>query len=167
MASRTLLAILSIFSFALGGCALFTPPEENNPNLPHVRVYDSSFDEVWRAIQKALVSYPIQMNNIDQGVIETDFVKADQVWRAPVQITKKAISPRYQLSVKVIKGKIKNRESTRVLLAKKQKLEKDFFSGETALPSDGLEEKVILYRIEREIKLERSMRKAFERSQIK
>jgi hypothetical protein len=166
MVSRTLLVILSISSLASGGCALFTPPEENTPNTTHHHVYQSSYDEVWRAVQKALANYPIRLNNIDQGIIETDTLKGDQVWNPPFAKSKQKISPRYMLKIKVAKGRIQNSESTRVTLLKKQSVTKDFFSGDVELASDGLEEKSIFYRIEREIKLEHSLRKAFERSQI-
>ncbi len=166
MALRTLLAILSIFSMTLGGCALFTSPEEVRPNTPYVRVFESSYDEVWRAIQKALANYPIQLNNIDQGIIETDTIKGDQIWHPPYNQKNKKMIARYTLQVKVAKGRVQNNDSTRVTLIKKQSVTKDFFSGDVELASDGLEEKAIFYRVEREIKLESSLRKAFERSQI-
>ena len=166
MVSRTLLVILLISSWALGGCALFTPPAENKPNTPHIQVYEYSYDDVWRAVQKALANYPIQLNNIDQGIIETDILKGDQVWQPPYAKGKQKISPRYTIKVKVAKGQVQGEESTRVTLLKKQSVTKDFFSGDVELASDGLEEKAILYRIEREIKLERSLRKAFERSRV-
>jgi hypothetical protein len=58
------------------------------------------------------------------------------------------------------KGKTEGRESTRVTVEKKIERLRDFFSEADPLPSDGLEEKVIFYRIEREIVIADALKKA-------
>jgi hypothetical protein len=167
MALRTLLAILLIssLSLAVSGCALFEPAPQSAPdiNAPVTKVIPGDADEIWRAIQKAMVQYPIQVNNSDQGVIETDVIKAENAWQAPFEKKKEKRNLRYVLKVNVVKGRVKNQNSSRVTISKVAALERDFFSGESKLPSDGLEERTLLYRIERELTLERSLRKAFER----
>ncbi|OFZ12415.1 MAG: hypothetical protein A2Z20_06615 [Bdellovibrionales bacterium RBG_16_40_8] len=163
MASRTSLAILWISSFALIGCAIFNTPADEIFTRPLSEVYDVPYDDVWRATQKALANYPIQINNIDQGVIETDVIRGDKVWRLPLTSQNQPVSWRYQLQVKIIKGKIESKPSTQVSIFKRISKEKDFFSGEELLPSDGFEEKAILYRISRELLLERSLKRAYER----
>lgn len=166
MGLRTFHAILWILCslIPLGGCALLEPPEKDLPPGPQTQVFVVPYDEVWRAVQKALINYPIQLNNIDQGLIETDIIKAEQVWRPPFGAP--PANWRYFLRVKVGKGDVNGRPSTRVAIFKNISLEKDFFSGEDKLPSDGFEEKAILYRIERELILEHSLKKAFERRNI-
>ena len=165
MALRTYLATLSILLSSLlsVGCAL-SGAADNAPKIgPRVQVFNASYDEVWRGLQKALAKYPIQLNNIDLGRIETDFIKVNQVWQSPAQEPERYPNARYQLSVRVVKGKTKNKDSIRVSILKNKTIEPDFFSSQKVLPSDGLEENALLYRLEREIKIERSLKRAFER----
>lgn len=168
MKSLTYRAILLIFSgFFVGGCALWDSPPVKESMGPQYRIFEGSYDEVWRAVQKSLASYPIQINNIDQGIIETDNIKGDQIWRPPFQQDRKPINLRYVIRVNVVKGRpTKKGETVKVTILKSITLEKDFFSGESRQPSDGFEEKALLYRISREVQLERSLRRAFEKGKI-
>ena len=59
-----------------------------------------------------------------------------------------------------VRGAFENRAATKVTIVKESNLQPDFFSDPRALPSDGLEEKAILYRIRREIEIERALAKA-------
>ena len=52
------------------------------------------------------------------------------------------------------------KEAVKVTVAKDVELKTDFFSDPKRLESDGLEEKVILYRIEKEISVERALQRA-------
>jgi hypothetical protein len=144
------------------GCALLEPSQPTSLGPAHKIIF-GDYDEIWRAIQKALVNYPIQINNSDQGIIETDIIKGEQIWHAPHIKQKEKRNPRYVIRVNVVKGTSKNKSSSRVSVTKSISLEKDFFSGTERLPSDGLEERAIIYRIERELNIERSLRRAFER----
>ncbi len=164
MASRTFLVTLLTFNlfFSLG-CALLEPAPQTTPG-PVSKVLTGSYDEIWRAIQKAFVNYPIQVNNNDQGIIETDIIKGEQIWQPPFLTKGEKRNLRYVLRVNTVKGRVRNKDSVRVTVTKTVSLEKDFFSGEVRLQADGLEEKAILYRIERELLLERSLQKAFTRS---
>lgn len=167
MMSHTLRATLLLSSiYFLSACALLEPTPHPETMAPQARIFTGQYDEVWRAIQKALVRYPIQLNNIDQGIIETEIIKGDQIWQTPFKREAMKSNPKYILRVNVVKGRSKGKDSVRVTVLKSISLEKDFFSGEARLPSDGLEEKSILYRIEREIVLERSLKRAFEKKNI-
>ena len=59
-----------------------------------------------------------------------------------------------------VKGALEARQATKVTIVKETQLQVDFFSDPRSLPSDGLEEKSILYRIGREIQVERALAKA-------
>ena len=120
------------------------------------------YEETWRALQKSMVNYPIKINNVDRGVLETDKIKLGEVWTPPVALNKVPRNTRYSLHVRVTRGKTSNKDSARIQIRKKMVLHRDFFSGGEKIKSDGLEEKAILYRIRREIRLERSIQKAFQ-----
>ncbi|MEK6556574.1 MAG: hypothetical protein AABZ31_15095, partial [Bdellovibrionota bacterium] len=76
MKSLTSLVTLTIFScsLALTGCALSDKDSDATVEQlePVVQVYEATYDEVWRAMQKAFSRYPIRLNNADTGELETD-----------------------------------------------------------------------------------------------
>ncbi len=176
MPLRTFLAILWICNLTfLVGCASLVP--QNDEELsggqssvlkergPVSDVFEASYDEVWRALQKTVVKFPIVINNIDQGVLETEPVKINQFWPRPFP---QEVPPRgkYVLRITVVKGVKGGADATKIIIGKKVGIERDFFSEEKQLPSDGYEESMILYRIEREVTLERTLKKAFEGGKI-
>lgn len=64
----------------------------------------------------------------------------------------------YRLTIRVIKGApLAGKPATKVTIVKDSQLQQDFFSDPRSQPSDGLEEKSILYRISREIQIERAI----------
>lgn len=121
------------------------------------------YDKVWRATQKALINYPIRLNNIDTGLIETDVIRGLNVWTPPHDPNDKEPGLRYFMKISLIRGDVRGKESVEVSIEKVKTIEKNFFAKEERLPSDGLEEAALLYRIERELQLERSLDKAFQR----
>ena len=58
-----------------------------------------------------------------------------------------------------LKGKLKQKESIRVVVTKLIERQRDFFAPGEDLASDGIEEKMILYRIEREVLIEEALKK--------
>jgi hypothetical protein len=147
----------------LSGCASLADDDKPVVNDPANRVIVGSYDEVWRAMQKAFSNYPIQVNNLDQGILETDIIKGAQIWNPPFIKNPKLTNYRYTINVRVIKGKTQGQESVRLIVTKKINLQRDFFSNDEELQSDGFEELSLLYRVERELQIERSLRKAFEK----
>ncbi len=63
------------------------------------------------------------------------------------------------------KGKTNGRESTRVTLEKKIEVFKSIISDTQSISSDGQEEKIIFYRMEREIIIALALKKAVEAEQ--
>lgn len=157
-----------LFLLTLSGCALF---RENSgpPETFAVRdeLYYGSFDQVWRATQLALQNYPMKINNMDLGVIETEQVKGYKVWMPPYKTEQTSGGMAYALNVRLIKGKSQGRDVVKVSILKETQIQKDFFSEPQRMPSDGLEEKSILYRIGRELQIERALERAQEKANKK
>lgn len=123
------------------------------------KVYAFSYDSVWRATQLAL-KYPIAINNMDHGVLETEWIKALDGFVAPGNAREPSSGIRYKIAMTLVKGKLDGRESVRVTIDKKMERQRDFFSEPEQISSDGLEEKIIFYRIEREILIDEGLKKA-------
>lgn len=154
---------LTIFllTFALSACALFE--ERKGPSEfygPRDQVYFATFEEVWTAVNRVLQPYPLRISNMDQGLLETDVVRGARVWYPPHKTETAVSAEMYRLTVRVIKGALENRAATKVTIVKDANIQRDFFSSPKALPSDGLEEKSILYRITREIQIKRALDRA-------
>lgn len=154
--------------FTLISCAHTNEPPANElPKLegPLVRPFPYEYDRVWRAVQKSLSKYPIRVNNIETGKIETEVLRGEKVWHAAHEKPKVQPGLRYQIVVQLVRGQALNgKASTEVSVEKQLSIEKNFFQGESPLQSNGLEEESILYRIDRELMIERALDHAYERS---
>ena len=157
---RLLLPVFFILSTA--SCTLFDKPEDPKEQVLKKsikqKIFYSSYENVWRALHQ-VIRYPIAAENQDTGVIETEYIKSVDGFITPDMT--KAPSPglRYKLVFTVARGKLNNRDATRVTMDKRIEILRDFFSEPELVPSDGLEEKVIFYRIERELSISDSIRR--------
>lgn len=161
--SQILVSLILGCSFS--ACSLFDRQPEPSDVLikkaSRQRVFFAPYDQVWRAAH-TIIKYPIATENQDTGLLETEFVKQIDGWIPPESPKPTTNGLRYKLVMIFSKGKIDNRESTRVTIEKKVEKQKDFFSDPDQLDSDGLEEKVIFYRLEREILISDSLKRAVE-----
>ncbi|RME15424.1 MAG: hypothetical protein D6797_06600 [Bdellovibrio sp.] len=152
---RFIAALNLIFTL---GCALFQSPSRHSQEVPFVaEVYKASFEDVWRAVQVVMSDYPLKVNNIDSGILETEILRKEDIWNPPIE---RPSSYRYKISVQVLKGHVGKAVATRVKIQKRILLKKDFFSSGRWLSGDGLEERALLYRIGREIKVHKLLEKA-------
>ena len=166
-----IISLLFSLSF-LCGCALFEKDTgvikiHGLTDPPYQRLYDASYEQVWRAVQISLSHYPIAINNMDSGILETDFIRMDRGWLAPEQPPVPPGGQRYKINVQVARGASSEfgKEVIRVRVTKNVVTQRDFFSSLTELPSDGLEEHIILYRIQREVEIDKALEKVFQRMQ--
>jgi hypothetical protein len=127
--------------------------------LTQQKIFFASYDNVWRAAQLAL-KYPIAMNNMDNGILETELIKADDGFQAPLEDKIPSSGLKYKISMLLVKGKVDGRDSVRVTIKKTMEKRRDFFADPEAIESDGLEEMVIFYRIDRELIIDEALRKA-------
>jgi len=154
---------LILLIFILSGCGLFGPRQDSVDKLiekaSQQKIYYADYDLVWKAAHAAL-KYTIASENQDYGLIETDYIKAVDGWLPPDQTSPTYKSSRYKLIFSFAKGKTNNRDSTRVTIEKKIEIFKDFISETQVVPSDGLEEQTLFYRIERELIIGQALKKA-------
>ncbi|NQY99737.1 MAG: hypothetical protein HRT45_03590 [Bdellovibrionales bacterium] len=156
--SRATFWILSSLYFS--GCALFgsaAPPPQTMD--PMEQVYLANFDSVWLATQKALAAYPMRVNNMDLKILETDYIKSNRYWNPP-HIPRLGSGDKYKLVVKVMEGEIEGKGAQKVSVSKEVYRQKDFFAPKNRIPSTGLEERSLLYRIERELIIEKALDEA-------
>lgn len=106
-----------------------------------------------------LQPYPLRVSNMDQGILETDAIRSGRVWTVPYG-GPSSVGETYRLVVRVVKGSKNDRAATKVTVLKDAQLARDFFSDPRQVASDGMEENSLLYRVEREIQIERALARA-------
>ena len=129
------------------------------------KVFFYPFDNVWRATLLT-IKYPLTNSNIDTGMIETEFVKGIEGWQPPVNNETPSSGLQYKLNLSLVKGMINSKETVKVTLTKKIEVKRDFFSEPKPLETDGLEEMVLFYRIERELIIEEAIKKLAAQQQV-
>jgi hypothetical protein len=154
-----LLALL-IFTMLTGGCATF---DKSNPAGPQEHVFNAPYEQVWRAVQLATAKYPRKIDDIESGLLETETMKADQGWEPPFLKSHKSGGYRRHIQVRLIKGDFEGTPAIKVVVTKSAEILHDFFTEAEAVPSDGLEEKVILYRVDRELQIDQAIQKAIKK----
>jgi hypothetical protein len=153
--SLGLLVLLGLF---LGGCVekelAADPPVSDAPT----KVFVANYDEVWRSVQLALRKYPVHLNNIESGLLETDYIKGDKLFAEPVE-DKTKFGMRYKLTIRAVKGKFNDKSAIKIICTKVSEIQRDFFTGYQPIPSNGLEENLVLYRIGRYLEMDHMLSK--------
>lgn len=151
---------LLVFAFGiLAACSSTTENEPTESVEPQEKIFRESFDDIWRAVQLAMATYPIKVNNQEAGVMETESIRGDNAWVSPGQKRQQSGGFRYKIIIRVVRGRTeKNAPAGRVTILKSGEIQRDFFSAYEKLPTDGLEELAIMYRIERELSIDKAMK---------
>jgi hypothetical protein len=153
--------VLAIAILSISGCALFE--ERKGPTTfvgPREQVFYATYDEVWRAANLVLQPYPLRVSNMDQGLLESDAIHGYKSWTPPFAPESASSGLNYKLTLKLLRGKFNGKAATKVSILKDATVQHDFFSDPKPVASDGLEEKSLLYRIGREVTIERAIAKA-------
>jgi len=154
--------ILGAFLGLLGGCAS-TPKTE----LFYTRVYEGTYDEVWLAALKAVNDYPLKVSNKDSGKIASELVNGpyNDLFLSPPEAIDLPEKFRYSLRFNFAKLEAEDGNPlVRVRLEKNLEQFHDFYTGWLSYPSDGLEEKLLLYRIEHILKMENQLTRELEKA---
>jgi hypothetical protein len=171
--SSLLASLLATGAFGLQGCATpVTATQKLEKKLkigePVIDVFAGKYEEVETALKQAMIKYPQRVDNTEAGIFETDYVKGEARFKGPHQANVIYSSGyRYRLIVRLVRGKKEGRQAVKVVVLKEAELVRDFFSPPDPQPSDGLEERVILYRVRRELEIARGLQRANQRANQK
>ncbi len=162
--NQFLLRFLTIGTFVLfTGCfSQNLKPDGITPGVPTQRVYFGDYTEVEMAIRASMKKYPVKEDNLDAGIFETDYIKGDRMYRAPGSHDRIESGVRYRIQIHTIKGKVDGKPATQLILKKVIDKTRDFFAEAEPLASDGLEENIIFYRVQRELSIAKAVKRAAE-----
>jgi len=147
--------LLFTFFLSLNGCTTTYPKQ--NTNEPASKVFFANYEKVWRAVMLAIESYPIKSEDYETGIIQTGFIRGDKVWYLPFPTSISNNELLYKIQINLFKGKVKNELAVQVQVSKQNFIQKGFIEDPVSVPSNGLQEKTILYRILREIEIDRNI----------
>lgn len=124
------------------------------------KIYKVEYNQAWQAVSDVMKKYNLEVKSQQSGIIKTrwedntlelnfsdSFGSSDAIKGA-----------RFKLIVNVIKGFRGSREVSKVTVFKRQLIEQDFLQGWKVVPSDGILEKTILYRIDRILRIEQKLK---------
>ena len=144
-----------------GGCAsyhkfYYITEEYEIPS----KVIVATYDEAWQAVLMIMQQYELAVHNQEAGVINTRWIDNTQdVNFADSFSGKDSIkAAKFKLLVNVAKGFKGTREVAKITVHKRQLIEQDFLQGWKEVPTDGIQEHTILYRIERLITIDHKLR---------
>jgi hypothetical protein len=147
---------MAVCSLVLSSCA--TQPAVDPFRT---RLYEGTYDDVWLAALKSLNDYPLRVSNKDSGRITTETVNGpynELVLSYPSGIEQ---PERFRYSLKLNFAKLvsekTNKSLVRIRIIKELEQFQDFYTGWLSYPSDGIEEKVLLYRIEQVLSMEKAL----------
>lgn len=138
------LFLSSFYGIFLAGCMTLNPHRKPINET----VFRGSMDQVWMATEKTLANYPISESNRDSGVLKTDYLRGPQCWQNPGEKEKYSAGVRCSLNLQLVKIP---HNGIRVRVSKSLQMMRDFISEPEDMDNDGLEEMMVLYRIDREL----------------
>ncbi len=123
------------------------------------KIFTEKLDDLWPLIEVVMSNYQVKLNDMDKRVFETAFASGKAMWKEP-QSEKSYVGYNTKIIVRLLKSK--KREAYKMIVKKIIRHRPNFFDGYKYLESDGIEEKVILYRMNRELKIKKKQDKANE-----
>ena len=164
--------LLFILLPLLNGCANYEKFRQvtEEMEIPS-KIYRADYNQTWQAVIQVMRKFDIAQQNQEAGFIKTRWMDNTlEVNFTDSFGSSDAIkAAKFKLVVNVVRGFRAAREVTKVTVYKRQLMEQDFLQGWKEVPTDGIIEKTLLYRIERIIATDNKLKeidKAREKEQL-
>lgn len=157
----SLKSVLKIFLFVcFTGCTTLSEIDKDN----RFGVFSAPYNIVWQAVLLSMKNYPFRAQNREGGQIETKLIKGYNIWQPPKGAIRNLRNREYLIKIFLERGfgDLKE-EAIRVRVLKEEYINKDFVQQAIPIPTNGLEEEIILYRISREIFLQKEKERFFKK----
>ena len=118
-------------------------------------VFTASRSRVWEALIQVFSPYKLQVSDEEKGLIKTKLITGSNVWTPAHDEDKDTSGISYHITAKLIYDK----PHATVTIIKKIKQKRGFLSDSKTIPSDLMEEQLLLYRLGRELRIKRLIRK--------
>jgi hypothetical protein len=124
------------------------------------KVFRADYTQTWQAVLAVMKTYPLEIKNQESGVIKTRWIDntLELNFADSFGSSDSVKSARFKLIINVVKGFRANKEVAKVTVFKRQLVEHDFLQGAKVVYTDGIMEKSVLYRIERELAIDNKLK---------
>jgi hypothetical protein len=135
------------------------------------KVFKADYNQTWQAVITVMKRYDIAQQNQEAGHIKTRWIDntLEVNFTDSFGSSDAVKAARFKLVVNVVKGFRSSQEVSKVTVFKRQLVEQDFLQGWKEMPTDGIMEKTLLYRIGRLVANDNKLReidKAREKEQL-
>lgn len=161
--SQVLIRGLGFFILCIAVVSCVSGPAKNDGEKNRSRVFFAEYDEVVRITRIVMSKYPVKVEKLDSGILETDVIRDDMRFHPAHESPKLTPGYSYRLLVRLVRGKTDGKSAIKVQVSKIGEIKRDFFTDAEAVVSDGLEELILLYRIQRELAIERALQKSVQK----
>lgn len=129
------------------------------------KVFKHDYNQTWLATLQVMNKSNLELSNQEAGIIKTKWIDNTlEVNFADSFGSKDAVkAAKFKLILNIVKGFRGRKEVTKVTVYRRQMVEQDFLQGWKVIPSDGILEKTILYRIGRNLSIAAKLRKIEEK----
>lgn len=156
-------------SLFLGGCASYdqfryVTEEFEIPS----KVFGADYAQTWQAVLQIMAKYDLELKNQEAGVIKTRWIDntLEVNFADSFGGNDSVKAARFKLILNIVKGFRGNSEVSKVTIFKRQLVEQDFLQGWKVVPTDGILEQSLLYRVERLLAIDKKL-KAIEQEKAK
>lgn len=125
------------------------------------KIFKFNYDKTWLAVLQTVKRYDLATKNQAAGIIKTKWVDntLELNFSDSFGSNDSVKAAKFKLIINVVKGYRGKKEVSKVTIYKRQMVEQDFLQGSKIVPSDGILEKTILYRIGRSLSITRNLEK--------
>lgn len=122
-------------------------------------IIQGNYPAVWQATIKVL-TFPLLIKDEDTGIIKTDWVdNTREINFSDSFGSSDAIKgARFKLIVNLVAGNMGKTPFTKIRMLRRQFVEHDFLQGWKEIPTDGILEKTLLYRIQRLVQIDSALK---------
>lgn len=165
-----LISLLSVI--LMSGCASYEKFKQVTEELEiPSHIFKADYNQTWQSVIQVMKKYDIAQQNQEAGFIKTRWMDntLEVNFADSFGAGDSVKAAKFKLIVNVVKGYRASREVTKVTIYKRQLMEQDFLQGWKEVNTDGILEKTLLYRMERLIAIDNSLReidKAREKEQL-
>lgn len=169
MTTKKKFSIFALCLIMLGSCSSYKQFQYVTEEFEvPTKVFKSDYAQAWQAVLQVMKTYDLEVTNQESGVIKTRWIDNTlQLNFADSFGSSDAVkAAKFKLIINVVKGFRGTREVSKVTVFRRQMVEQDFLQGWKIIRSDGIMEKSIIYRVERELKIDNRL-KAIEEQKAK
>lgn len=125
------------------------------------QIYKAEYVQAWQAVLQIMRKYDLETQSQESGIIKTRWIdNTIQLNFADSFGGNNSVkAAKFKVIVNVVKGFRGSREVTKITVYKRQLVEQDLLQGWKEIPSDGIFERTLLYRLGRIMAIDNKLKK--------